>query len=97
MSNELHTIKDCQVSLISYYAKRRRLTDRSFALSFQSLVNKNRNFQMTGEFRKVSNSNRVQGPVSQKYRKIFGPEKPFLKLPHGNSVGLLICCKGNKK
>ena len=35
--NELHTVKDRQISLISFYAKRRRLADRSFVLKFSAV------------------------------------------------------------
>ena len=33
---------------------------------------------------------RDEGPVSRKSRKLFGPEKPFLKLRHAYSVKLVF-------
>ena len=33
---------------------------------------------------------KVQGPVSRKSRELFGPEKPFLKLPPAYSVKLVF-------
>ena len=38
-------------------------------------------------------TNPDQWPVSRKSRKLFGPEKPFLKL---RLASLFICCKGEK-
>ena len=41
----------------------------------------------------------VQGAVSLKPLKLFGPEKPFVKLAPTRffcKAGLLICCKGKK-
>ena len=41
----------------------------------------------------------VQGPFSRKSRKVFGSEKPFVKLRPAYSIKLVfvICCKENKK
>ena len=36
------------------------------------------------------------GHVSRKSRKLFGPEKPFVKLLLAYSVKLVFCFKGNK-
>ena len=36
------------------------------------------------------------GHVSRKSQKLFGPEKPFVKLLLAYSVKLVFCCKGNK-
>ena len=39
----------------------------------------------------------ILGPVSEKSQKLFGPEKPFLKLwPTYSEKLVFSCCKGNK-
>ena len=48
----------------------------------------------TGSLRTDKND---QGPVSRKSRKLFGPEKPFVKLRTANSAGLVFSCVVNGK
>ena len=67
--------KDCATQQINSY-------------SFEVRVTKTNCYQEDSAIHPMNNWD--QGPVSRKSRKLFGPEKPFVKLPPAYSVKLIF-------